>query len=60
MADFKCGLCGDEFPDEEELEEHIKEAHSKSTEADYECSQCGERFSSKDELFEHIRDAHPS
>ncbi len=59
MGEYKCGVCGDEF-DDEELEEHVKEAHAGTDIGDYECSICGEKFESKDELFVHIKSAHSS
>ena len=59
MGDYKCGVCGDEFDDEEELEEHVKEAHSNQDYGDYECSICDEKFETKDELYAHMASAHP-
>ncbi len=58
MGDYECGVCGDMFGTDEELEAHVKQEHSSVNAGDYECSICGARFGTKEELFTHVKD-HP-
>lgn len=61
MEDFECGVCGETFQNEDQLAEHIKEAHNAvNTGADFKCSECGETFSDEGALEAHIKADHPS